>query len=380
MRLFQLGPLLWIFLGSDSNRLRFPIDVRHRQRPERDQVNPRHKFGHERRQKFPMPAQQVNHHGGNAEIEYVVRGRDRAFDESWKDNDLQSVRNDGQYHRGPKARTGRDGDGIVSHVNKARRLNSFYAFYAMPPAMQGSSGFIGTSPFGAELQRRIVLMVKFLAAVLLAMIVLPLATRAEDLHALAAAVDEHYNHLRTLQAEFTEVYRGSGMERTESGTLWLAKGGRKKPGKMRWEYRSPKEKLFVSDGKDAWFYVPGDRQARRTDARKLDDVRSPLAFLLGKSKLEKELQGLSLAPDVAPLTAGDVVLRGVPQALAGRVSEILLEVTSEHTIVRILIDEVDGAVTEYRFSGETENQAISESRFHFTPPQGAETVESSLEP
>jgi len=60
------------------------------------------------------------------------------------------------------------------------------------------------------------------------------------------------------------------------------------------------------------FYVPGDRQARRTEAKKLDDIRSPLAFLLGKSKLEKELKGLSLAPDVAPMTAGNVVLRGRP--------------------------------------------------------------------
>jgi outer membrane lipoprotein carrier protein len=201
-----------------------------------------------------------------------------------------------------------------------------------------------------------------------------------DVHSIAQAVDEHYNHLRTLQAEFTEVYRGSGMERTESGTLWLAKGGLKKPGKMRWEYRSPREKLFVSDGKDAWFYVPGDRQARRTDARKLDDIRSPLAFLLGKSKLEKELRGLSLAPDVAAVADGDVVLRGVPQALAERVSEILLEVTPEHRIVRIVINEVDGSVTEYRFSEPKENEAMSEGRFRFAPPAGTETVESEVEP
>ena len=203
---------------------------------------------------------------------------------------------------------------------------------------------------------------------------------AEDIHSIAQAVDEHYNHLRSLQAEFTEVYRGSGMERTESGTLWLAKGGLKKPGKMRWEYRSPREKLFVSDGKDAWFYVPGDRQARRTSARKLDDVRSPLAFLLGKSKLEKELHGLSLAPDVPPLEPGNVVLRGVPQAMADRVSEILLEVTREHRIVRILINEVDGSVTEYRFSDEKENEAISDRKFQFKPPEGTESVEVNLGP
>jgi outer membrane lipoprotein carrier protein len=230
-------------------------------------------------------------------------------------------------------------------------------------------------------------MTKLFPAILMAAIfmaaTLGAGAAAEDVHSIAAAVDEHYNHLRTLQAEFIEEYRGLGMERTESGTVWLAKSGRapgglKKPGKMRWEYRSPREKLFVSDGRDAWFYVPGDRQARKTEARKLDDIRSPLAFLLGKSKLEKELQGLSLAPDVAPLAAGDVVLRGVPPALADRVSEILLEVTPEHRIARIVIDDVDGSATEYRFSDQKENEEIPEGRFEFKPPEGTETVEGEL--
>jgi outer membrane lipoprotein carrier protein len=198
---------------------------------------------------------------------------------------------------------------------------------------------------------------------------------AVDVKTLAAAVDAHYNHLRSLQAEFTEVYRGSGMERTESGTLWL-----KKPGKMRWEYRSPRDKLFVSDGKDAWFYVPDDRQARKTSAKKLEDVRSPLAFLLGKTKLEKELKGLSLAPDEGPLQSGNVVLRGVPQALADRVSEILLEITPDHQIARIVIQEVDGAVTEYRFGEMKEDVAIGDIRFQFKPPVGTETVEGGLGP
>src|SRR5262249_44230407 len=144
---------------------------------------------------------------------------------------------------------------------------------------------------------------------------LAVASPASDVPAMAQAVDNRYNHLHTLQAEFTEIYRGAGLERTESGTLWL-----KKPGKMRWEYRSPREKLFVSDGKDAWFYVPDERQARRVSVKQLDDLRSPLAFLLGKTKLEKELQGLSVAPDVPASMDGDVVLRGVPKVMADRIS------------------------------------------------------------
>jgi outer membrane lipoprotein carrier protein len=196
-----------------------------------------------------------------------------------------------------------------------------------------------------------------------------------DVHTIAQAVDNHYNHLQTLQAEFTETYRGAGIERTESGSLWL-----KKPGKMRWEYRSPKEKLFLSDGKDAWFYLPGDRQVRRSSVKKLDDLRSPLGFLLGKTRLEKELDGLSVAPDVAPLTPGNTVLRGVPKAMADRVNEVVLEITPDYRIARIQFEEADESVTEYRFGEQRENAGIADQRFRFSPPPGVEMVDGDFGP
>src|SRR5256886_8250535 len=122
---------------------------------------------------------------------------------------------------------------------------------------------------------------------------------------VARQVDERYNHLQTLTADFTEIYLGSGLERTESGTLWL-----KKPGKMRWEYRSPEEKLFVGDGHDGWLYLPTEKQVRKSSMKKLNDLRSPLAFLLGQTKLEKELTGLSFAPDMQTSAPDNVMLRG----------------------------------------------------------------------
>jgi len=196
-----------------------------------------------------------------------------------------------------------------------------------------------------------------------------------DIHAIAQAVDNRYNRLQTLQAEFTETYRGAGIERTESGSLWL-----KKPGKMRWEYRSPKEKLFLSDGKDAWFYLPGDHQVRRSSAKRLDDLRSPLGFLLGKTRLEKELDGLSAAPDLAPLTPGNIVLRGVPKAMANRVNEVVLEITPDYHIARIQFEEADESVTEYRFSQQKENSPIADQRFKFSAPPGVEVIDGQFGP
>jgi outer membrane lipoprotein carrier protein len=186
-------------------------------------------------------------------------------------------------------------------------------------------------------------------------------------------VDDHYNHLRTLQAEFVEVYKGAGVERTETGTLWL-----KKPGKMRWEYRSPKEKLFLSDGKDAWLYLPDQHQVRKMVLKKLEDLRSPIAFLLGKTNLRKELAGLSIAPDQTPVTAGNIVLRGVPKAMADRVEQVILEITPQHQIVRILIQEVDEATTEYRFRDLREDAPLADSSFRFSPPAGVETIEGEI--
>jgi len=194
-----------------------------------------------------------------------------------------------------------------------------------------------------------------------------------DVHAVAVAVDAHYNHLQSLQIEFSETYRGNGMERAEAGTLWL-----KKPGKMRWEYRSPREKLFLSDGKDAWFYIPGDRQVRKTPVRKLDDLRSPLGFLLGKTKLEKELQGLSLAADITPSVAGDTVLRGIPKSMADRVSQVILEIAPGNWFRRIVVEEVDGSQTEFSFQDPKENVQVADSQFRFVPPAGVETITGDL--
>ena len=191
-----------------------------------------------------------------------------------------------------------------------------------------------------------------------------------NVRSIAHAVDEHYNRLQTLQADFAEIYQGPGIERTESGTLWL-----KKPGKMRWEYRSPEEKLFVGDGKDAWLYLPVERQARKSSMRNLEDLRSPLAFLLGKTKLERELQDLSFAPDVQTWKPEDSMLRGVPRGLEDRVRQVLLEVTPESRIARILIHGTDDSITEYRFSNQKENVEVSDHQFRFAAPAGTEVIE-----
>lgn len=182
---------------------------------------------------------------------------------------------------------------------------------------------------------------------------------------LAARVDSHYNHLKSLQAHFVEQYEGMGIRRSESGTLLL-----KKPGRMRWNYSEPAGKLFLLDGHSAYSYTPGDAQAQRVPAKQLDDLRSPLRFLLGHTRLEKELTGLTMTP-----IANGFRLSGIPAGMEQRVRSLSLDVTAEGTIEAMRLEEVDGATTDFRFSDIRENLPTRDSDFVFTPPAGVGIVE-----
>jgi outer membrane lipoprotein carrier protein len=212
--------------------------------------------------------------------------------------------------------------------------------------------------------------------VLLCLLVLGLVASAQsvgggDVKAIASRVDARYNRMRTLTAEFTELYSGAGVTRQESGTLTL-----KRSGKMRWEFVQPKEKLFVSDGKTAYFYVPAERQVRRAAVKKLDDFHSPIRYLLGRSRLNSEFQDLRVEASEKPWRAGNVVLAGVPKHLSDRVERVLLEISPGSIIERIVIFEVDGSATEFRFSKVVEDAPVADEYFRFRVPSGVETIEA----
>ena len=98
---------------------------------------------------------------------------------------------------------------------------------------------------------------------LLLLLSVAFASPATELDQLLAGLQAKYLRLTTLTAEFTQIYHAPG-ERTrrESGNLQL-----KKPGKMRWDYTTPEAKLYVSDGKTIYEYIPAERTATRTSAK-----------------------------------------------------------------------------------------------------------------
>jgi outer membrane lipoprotein carrier protein len=190
------------------------------------------------------------------------------------------------------------------------------------------------------------------------------ATTAFTLSEISKRVDQHYNRLRSLSVQFTETYQGMGMKRTESGVLLL-----EKPGRMRWNYTDPAGKLFVIDRKYGYSYTPGDAQAERYPAKQLEDFRSPLRFLLGHTRIEKELTDLTLTRKGA-----DYRIRGVPKGMGQRVAEVDLTVTAQGRIEAIQWREIDGAITEFLLSDELPNPPLAADTFSFHAPAGVVVV------
>ena len=182
---------------------------------------------------------------------------------------------------------------------------------------------------------------------------------------LAKTVDAHYNHLTSLQAHYTERYQGLGLDRSETGTLTL-----RKPGRMRWVYDSPAGKLFLLDGNSAITYTPGDAQATRIPEKQLDDLRSPLRFLLGHTELAKELDNLTLTI----VDAHTYTLSGTPKGMQQRLHSLALTVDPTGLIHAMRIEDTDGATTTFTFTAMHENIPTTPADFTFVPPPGVAIV------
>lgn len=222
-------------------------------------------------------------------------------------------------------------------------------------------------------------------ALIFAMVALGFApASAPDAKLAVRALESRYHHATTLKAAFFERYSdGGGGVSAESGTVYFSR-----PGRMRWEYESPEQKLFIVDGTNVWFYVPADRTASRAKVKDSSDWRTPLALLTGKtdfSRLCRTIDVLDSAkddnPDDRPLRAEDTMLRCVPRnetaGSDGEVSEVLIESDPEAHLVRLLIRQPGALETEFRFANWEENLPIPEAKFHFEPPPNVAVVDES---
>jgi len=189
---------------------------------------------------------------------------------------------------------------------------------------------------------------------------------AVDLSTLLKGVENRYNRSRTMQMEFEQTQSGQGqIARTESGTLAI-----QKPGRMRWTYSRPAGKFFLTDGKFAYYYSPNTRQVSRSKIKDAEDLRAPLAFLIGNVDFHRDFKEFRTSPEGA-----NTYIAAIPKSPRAPYTQVDFLVTPDYRIELLKVTGQDGQIMRYKLTGEKSNPALPASTFQFVKPDGAELID-----
>jgi outer membrane lipoprotein carrier protein len=198
----------------------------------------------------------------------------------------------------------------------------------------------------------------------------PPTSAAELVDEYVHQLESSYRDVKTLRAEFTQSYISGGRTRVESGTVYFARGGR-----MRWDYRVPENKIFLSDGKKLVLYDPAGKQLTRSPVKSSDDARVPFRLLLSRLSLRRVFGRIEFAHDAVKADLGDEILRALPKREdeAGY-HEVFMEMSPAFDIRRLTIHFADQSTMEFTFNHIERNVQLSPAIFRFDPPPGTEVI------
>lgn len=179
-------------------------------------------------------------------------------------------------------------------------------------------------------------------------------------------LQERYETTRTLTAEFRQVVESPTLAgKLESkGKVAFAK-----PNRMRWDYEPPDQQLIVGDGTTLWLYQPDQKQAIKTTLSEAFDAATPLNFLAGLGRVERDFAATLERED-----AKVWVLRLVPRKDQSVGTLMLTVRKADASIEEVRITDPLGTTTRIAFSHERRNAELDEALFRFTPPPGVDVV------
>lgn len=182
--------------------------------------------------------------------------------------------------------------------------------------------------------------------------------------AAPSQVQRYFQDLRSLRADFNQrVYddRARVMQ-SASGQMLM-----QKPGKFRWDYRSPAEQVIVADGTRLWSYDVGLAQVT---VRKLDKALSstPLALLTGDAPLD-ETFNIGAAREAEGLTWYELTPKQPQPEFR------LLRVGFKgDLLVSLEMEDGFGQRTRLDFQKLERNPPLDPTLLKFTPPSGVDVV------
>lgn len=193
---------------------------------------------------------------------------------------------------------------------------------------------------------------------------------------VAARVQAFYDRTTTVRVDFDQHYWSNVYRRTTTSRGRLAI---LRPGRIRFDYTSPNGKVVVSDGENFTYYEPGDDGAAgQYWVGSADGTSSALGFLTGTARLDRDYT-FSLGtsdPSSDPANTDVLILR--PRVPDPHFTEIRLYVShaagTEGVVLRTSICDHENNWNRFDFSGFRFTDAVAESTFAYTPPEGSREI------
>ena len=188
----------------------------------------------------------------------------------------------------------------------------------------------------------------------------------------ARALQQKYDRVKDFTADFTHTYEGGVLKKKaeERGVVKI-----KKPGRMRWDYKAPDKKEFVSDGRQIYSHIPADKQVIVADMPAGDEATTAVLFLAGKGDLTRDFTVSYASSDETPDTWA---LRLDPRRKQRDYDWLVIVVDRQTLQIRSLTAaEQQGGRSSFAFTNYRENTGVDDKVFEFKIPRGVDVIRAS---
>jgi chaperone LolA len=179
-----------------------------------------------------------------------------------------------------------------------------------------------------------------------------------------ARLRTYLDNLDSMRADFLQQVFNSDRDIIEEtrGDVLL-----KKPGRFRWHYTEPFERVIVADGTRIWLY---EADLQQVTVRRLGAElgETPAALLTGDSEALKQFVYIGAEP-----IAGIEWLHLKPRSTASDFESIGLGFDGD-TLVQLALDDRLGQRTRIYLTAIEYPAALSDDEFHFDIPDGVDVI------
>lgn len=189
---------------------------------------------------------------------------------------------------------------------------------------------------------------------------------------IVGKIQKTYEQLESFDSSFIQILRNtaSGEEQERKGMLFF-----KNPDLVRWETTEPESELLIVGKSVVWDYFDDEGVVYKYSVDEVLDSKTMVRFISGQARLDRDFW-----IEKQPAKGNLVKLHLTPKEPEPQLVEAWVWVDPQTSLVRrILLQDFYGNENELIFSDMRLNPDMPDSIFEFTPPQGVEVFDNTVQ-